>query len=127
MPFVVPVATAQSSPASPCHSILVSGQLASAEHFENAIGGDLIFGINPEHLGPDGKLDGWTIELVPSREPKHDYIYPVNPPLRFNGLQTLGPSYGDDTKASLSHLHEMRFLLNQPDYDRLWPLVTNAL
>ena len=57
----------------------------------------------------------------------NDYIYPVNPPLRFNGLETLGPGYGDDVKASLGHPHEMRFLLDAADYDRLWPLVTNAL
>ena len=57
----------------------------------------------------------------------HDFIYPVNPHMRFNGLQILGPSYGDDTKASLAHPHEMRFLLDRADYDRISPLLTNAL
>jgi hypothetical protein len=51
----------------------------------------------------------------------------VNPPLRFNGLQTLGPGYGDDAKASLAHPHQMFFLLNRADYDRIWPFVNNAL
>jgi len=51
----------------------------------------------------------------------------VNPPLRFNGSQILGPSYGDDTKTSLAHLRQMRFLLSAAEYDRIWPLVTNAL
>jgi hypothetical protein len=47
--------------------------------------------------------------------------------LRFNGLQILGPSYGEDTKTSLAHPHEMRFLLDRADYDRISPLLTNAL
>jgi hypothetical protein len=86
-----------------------------------------VFKLEPETLGPHGDLHGWQVSLAPSREPDRDYIYPVNPPLRFNGLQTLGPSYGDDTKTSLAHPHEMFFLLDRADYDRLWPLLTNAL
>ena len=56
-----------------------------------------------------------------------DYIYPVNPPLRFNGEQILGPSYGDDTKKSLGHPCELFFLLSSDDYDRIMPLATNVL
>jgi hypothetical protein len=110
-----------------CHSITLTGELQSGHHFEKAIGGNLIFRLDPERLGPEGELNGWQISLVSSREPQHDYIYPVNPPLRFNGLQILGPSYGDDTRKSLAHPHEMRFLLYRADYDRIWPLLTNAL
>ena len=120
-------AAGQSSAAMPCHSIVLSAELSSGNRFERAIGGSLVFHVDPERLGPKGELDGWRITLVPVREPDHDYIYPVNPPLRFNGLQTLGPSYGDDTKGSLGHPHEMRFLLYPTDYDRISPLMTNAL
>jgi hypothetical protein len=92
-----------SSPA--CNSVVVSSELAASQTFERAIGGDLIFQIRPEKLGPNGEFDGWTVALHPKSSPEDDYIYPVNPPIRFNGLQTLGPAYGEDAKASLGHAH----------------------
>jgi hypothetical protein len=110
-----------------CHLIVLAGELQSGNHFEKAIGGNLVFRLEPELLGPKGEIHGWRISLVSSRAPEHDYIYPVNPPLRFNGLQMLGPSYGDDTKTSLVHPHEMRFLLDRAGYNRISPLLTNAL
>jgi hypothetical protein len=110
-----------------CHSITLAGELQSGNRFEKTIGGELVFRLEPERLGPEGEVHGWRISLISSHEPDHDYIYPVNPPLRFNGLQILGPSDGDDTKASLAHAHEMRFLLDRADYDRISPLLTNAL
>ena len=110
-----------------CHKIALKGELASGDRFEKPIGGGLVFRLDPERLGPDGKLNGWGITLVPSRGSDKDQIYPVTPPLRFNGTQTLGPSYGEDAKTSLQRPHEMRFLLNQQDYERIWPLLTNAL
>jgi hypothetical protein len=113
--------------ATSCHSIKLTGELQAGDHFERVIGGDLVLRLEPEILGPHGDLHGWQISLAPSHEPDRDYIYPVNPPLRFNGLQTLGPGYGDDTKTSLANPHEMRFLLDRADYDRIWPLLTNAL
>jgi hypothetical protein len=113
--------------ATSCHSIMLTGQLQAGDHFEKVIGADLVFKLEPETLGPHGELHGWQVSLAPSHEPDRDYIYPVNPPLRFSGLQTLGPGYGDDTKTSLAHPHEMFFLLDRADYDRLWPLLNNAL
>jgi len=95
--------------------------------FEHAIGGGLISRLRPEKLGPDSSLDGWTIELFPQTSPQHDYIYPVNPPIRFNGLQTLGATYGDDATTSLGHPHQMRFLLDANVYERIQPLLTAAL
>jgi hypothetical protein len=114
-------------PMAACHSIMLTGELHSGEHFEKVIGGELVFRLEPERLGPAGELHGWRISLASSHEPDRDYIYPVNPPLRFNGLQTLGPGYGDDTKTSLGHPHEMRFLLDRADYHRISPLLTDAL
>src|SRR6266851_1874319 len=114
-------------PMAACHSITLTGELQSGDRFEKVIGGELVFRLEPERLGRDGELHGWRISLAPLHEPDRDYIYPVNPPLRFNGLQILGPSYGDDTKTSLAHPQEMRFLLDRADYDRIWPLLTNLL
>jgi hypothetical protein len=85
-------------PMAACHSITLTGELQSGDRFEKVIGGELVFRLEPERLGRDGELHGWRIGLAPLHEPDRDYIYPVNPPLRFNGLQILGPSYGDDTK-----------------------------
>jgi len=88
--------------ATSCHSIVLTGELQAGDLFEKVIGGDLVIRLEPEILGPHGDLHGWQISLAPSHEPDRDYIYPVNPPLRFNGLQTLGPGYGDDTKTAMA-------------------------
>ena len=123
---VASVAAQSASSTGACRRIVVTGKLSPGDRFERTIGGGLIFRLDPEALGPDGKVNGWRITLGP-RGNSDDYIYPVNPPLRFNGVQTLGASYGDDTKTSLGHPHEMRFLLDAADYKRIWPLLTNAL
>ena len=68
---------------------------------------------------------GWTFSLEDAEG--RDYIYPVNPPLRFNPSQYLGRAYGESARQSLSSTRELRFLLNKADYERFWPLVTNAL
>jgi len=68
---------------------------------------------------------GWVFSL---KDPSgRDYIYPVNPALRFNGSQTLGAGYGDTAKQSLSHGRELRFLLDQSDYEAFEPYVDHAL
>jgi len=105
--------------------MVLTGELQAGDHFEKVIGRELVFRLEP--LGRDGDLHGWQISLAPSHDPDSDYIYPINPPLRFNGLQTLGPGYSDDTKTSLANPHKMRFLLDRADYDRIWPLLENAL
>jgi hypothetical protein len=107
--------------------VSISSELIAGQPFERAIGGDLVFQIRPEKLGPNGELDGWTVALHSKSSPEDDYIYPVNPPIRFNGLQTLGPAYGEDAKASLGHSRRMRFLLKRKDYERIEPLLNAAL
>jgi len=68
---------------------------------------------------------GWMFSL---EDPAgHDFIYPVNPPLRFNPSQTLGCGYGQTARESLKINRELRFLLNEYDYERFDPLVKNAL
>lgn len=113
--------------AQPCHSVLLSTELVAGQPFEREIGSGLLFRIKPEKLGRDGKFYGWTINLVPQSSPNDDYIYPATPPLRLNGVQTLGASYGDDAKTSLGHPHQMRFLLDAKAYQRIQPLLTGAL
>jgi hypothetical protein len=110
-----------------CHAAAFTVTVAANDRVEKTIGSGLTFRLEPQALGPDGGATGWQMTIVPSRSPTEDYIHPVNPPLRFNGVQIFGPSYGDDVEASLSHVHEVRFLLRAADYDRIAPLLTNAL
>jgi hypothetical protein len=110
-----------------CHSVTFNGQLSAGEIMEKAIGRDLVFLRAPDHLGPKGELNGWSMTVATAKAPQDDYIYPASPPLRFNPVQTFGPSYGQSTKASLTYAHEVRFLLNRTDYDCLCPLLTRAL
>lgn len=110
-----------------CRSFAFTGELAAKESFERVIGNGLTFQLKPTGLGAKGQLDGWEIYIVRPEKAEEDFIYPVNIPLRFNGVQILGASYNDDAKASLGRPHEMWFLLNKADYDRLWPAVEHAL
>ena len=111
----------------PCNAIVVDGELSAGERFWKSINKDLEFRIDPHQIGPTGNISSWEISLVRTDDATRDYIYPVNPPMRFNPLQILGPAYGEDTQESLSHPHLMRYLLSAKDYDRLWPFVTNVL
>jgi hypothetical protein len=119
--------TVETAPRLGCHSISFESELSAGQRFEKAINKQLIFRVDPYRLVPQGDINSWEISLVRSDDPTRDYIYPVNPPLRFNGVQVLGPAYGADTATALASPHRMRFLLSRKDDERLWPLVTNAL
>ena len=67
----------QSSPLKTCHSVVLTGRLSAGGRYEEAIGEDLVFRLDPERLGPNGQLNGWNISLVASRDENHDYIYPA--------------------------------------------------
>jgi hypothetical protein len=110
-----------------CHAATFAVEVEAGARFEQPLGEGLTFRLEPEQLGPDGHDDGWHMTVVAAGSPSDDYIYPVNPPLRFNGTQIFGPSYGDDVKTALSRAHEVRFLLRREDDERLAPLLTNAL
>lgn len=112
---------------SACRAFTLTGELAAKASFERAIGGGLSLQVKPAGLGSKGELDGWEIYILRAEDPEHDYIYPVNLPLRFNGMQILGASYNDDTKVSLGHPHGMWFLLNKADYDKMSSAVDHAL
>jgi hypothetical protein len=112
---------------SACHSFELTSELAAEKSFERAIGNGLRFQIAADKLDAKGNFNGWDIFIAHLDAPDQEYIYPVNPPLRFNGLQIMGSGYGDDARTSLGHPHEMWFLLNKADYDQLWPAVEHVL
>jgi hypothetical protein len=110
-----------------CRSVRFPVNVAAEQRFEKTIGADLVFRLVPVGGGPKGQLDGWQMSITSPRATDADYIYPVNPPLRFNASQIFGAAYGMTVKESLATARRLRFLLRREDYDRLWPLVTNAL
>jgi len=75
--LTTPIST-WSSPA--CDSVSISSELVAGQIFERALGGDLVFQIRPQKLGPNGEFDGWTVALHSKSFPEDDYIYPVNLP-----------------------------------------------
>jgi hypothetical protein len=104
-----------------CQSVSFKVTLHTNDNFERELGGGLLFRVRSE------KDSGWFVDVVPAEANTKDYVYPVNLPLRFNPNQTLGPGYGETVKSSLSHPHEMYFLLDRSDYDRIYELVGNVL
>lgn len=101
-----------------CIAVAISFSLNTADSFQQPIS-NLTFKMQPL------KSTGWAYSLNDAKG--RDFIYPVNPALRFNGSQMLGAGYGDTAKQSLSHGRELRFLLNESDYDAFWPFVEHAL
>jgi hypothetical protein len=101
-----------------CTSVALSFVLQAGDNPQKPIG-DLTFKFEPL------KSTGWIFSFVDAKD--RDFIYPVNPPLRFNGSQTLGAGYGETAKQSLSYGRELHFLLNGSDYDAFWPVVEQAL
>ncbi|MGA7401429.1 MAG: hypothetical protein WBW38_15495 [Candidatus Sulfotelmatobacter sp.] len=110
---------AQSAPE--CQFVSFKVHLNAGDNFERELGGGLLFRVRSQ------KDPGWFLDIVPAEENTKDYIYPVNLPLRFNGNQTFGPGFGETVKSSLAHPHEMYFLLNRRDYDRVFSLIGNVL
>ena len=109
--------TSQSAPR--CGSVTLTITLKAGEAFQRRING-LTF-----RLKPMEENWGWIFTL--ENGAGRDFVYPVNPPLRFNGSQILGRGYGDSTRDSLKRDRELRFLLNQADYERFEPILNHAL
>src|SRR5690242_8981788 len=75
---------AQASPETAmCVSASFAAELEVYDNFEEEIGDGLVFQLKA------GKEPGWFIDVVPAKSPNNDYVYPVNPPLRFNPTQML--------------------------------------
>lgn len=103
-----------------CQIVSFKVTVNANDNYERELGGGLLFRVRSQK-------EGWFVDIVPAEENTKDYIYPVNLPLRFNGNQTFGPGDGETVKTSLSHPHEMNFLLDRSDYDRISALVGNVL
>lgn len=101
-----------------CTSVAISIALKAGESLRQPIN-DLTLKLQPM------ASTGWIFSLVDTKD--RDFIYPVNPALRFNGSQTLGAGYGVTAKQSLSYGRELRFLLSGSEYDVFWPYVEHAL
>jgi hypothetical protein len=110
---------AQRSPS--CQIVSFKVALNANDNYERELGGGLLFRVRSQ------KEPGWFIDIVPAEEITKDYVYPVNLPLRFNANQTLGPGYGETVQSSLSHAHEMNFLLDRADYERISALIPKVL
>lgn len=111
-------ALAQRTPS--CQMVSFKVVVNAKNDYEREMGGGLLLRLTEEG-------SGWFVDIVPAEEVTKDYIYPVNLPLRFNPNQTLGPGYGESVQSSLSHVHEMNFLLDRPDYERISALMDNVL
>jgi hypothetical protein len=118
---LVASAKVRAQSASACQSVSFKVALNAGDNFERELGAGLLFRVRSQ------KEPGWFLDIVPAEANTQDYIYPVNLPLRLNGNQTLGPGYGETVMSSLAHPHEMRFLLNRSDYDRVSGLIKNVL
>ena len=118
--FAAVVTQAESLPQ--CHSVSFKVAIEAYDESEQPFGGNLLFRVR------SGSEPGWFFDIVPADATANDYIYPVNLPLRFNANQYVGSAvYGDSVKSSLSHPHEMRFLLDRTDFDHVSSLIGNVL
>jgi hypothetical protein len=105
-----------------CNAVSFAARLNVGESFAQKVD-DLEFKIRPTH--DKGFCDGWTFSL--DDPDGHDFIYPVNMPLRFNPSQFLGCSYGLTARQGLEMKRSLRFILTEGDYLLLDPLMRNAL
>jgi hypothetical protein len=105
-----------------CSAVSFTAKLDAGNSFAQKVG-NLEFKIRAAH----GKAlcNGWTFTLEDADG--HDFIYPVNFPLRFNPSQLLGCSYGLTARQGLEMKRRMRFILTERDYLRLDPLMKDAL
>jgi hypothetical protein len=119
--FIFAAIGVRAQPPFACQSVSFKAALEARGDFERELGGGLLFRVKSR------KEPGWLVDIVPAEEAKNDYVYPVNPPLRFNPNQTLGPGYGESVESSLGHPHVMNFLLNRSDYEKISGLIDNVL
>jgi hypothetical protein len=120
--LIMPVSTlAQRNPTPSCQIVSFKVVVDANNNYERELGGGLLFRVRSQ------KDQGWFVDIVPAEENTKDYIYPVNLPLQLNPNQTLGPGNGETIQSSLSHAHDMNFLLDRSDYDRISALVPGVL
>jgi hypothetical protein len=121
--FVGMTSVQKSQNAQHCSVVTIKFFLKMGESFQQKIGNDLMFSVRADTSRE--RPDGWTFSI--DNADGHDFIAPVNPPLRFNPSQNLGAGYGLTAKDSLKHNRELHFLINDSDYELLAPLWRDAL
>jgi hypothetical protein len=119
--FLLAPISARKQPSFACQSVSFKVALNASNDFQRELGEGLLFRVMSE------KQPAWFVDIVPAEEITKDYVYPVNPPLRFNPLQTLGPSSSETIQSSLAFSHAMKFLLKRSDYGRVSGLIGNVL
>ncbi len=105
-----------------CSAVSFTAKLDAGKSFAQKVG-DLEFKIRANH--DKALCGGWTFTLEDAGG--HDFIYPVNFPLRFNPSQLLGCSYGLTVRQGLEMKRSLRFILTERDYLQLDPLMKDAL
>jgi len=109
-------ASAKSAEPFPCRAVSFVANVTDGVAFERRISPDLVL-----------RLVDWRVTLTPTGAPDVDYIYPVNPPIRFNPMQDFGAGYGLSAKQSMQMPRELRFVTGKKDYDRIDPKLIGAL
>jgi len=116
--------SAQQQRQTECREVTLNISLKAGQSYQQPVGGNLMLTVRAN--GSLKPPNGWTFSLYDSAG--HDYIAPVNLPLRFNPLQILGPGYGLTARESLKmDRGEMQFILSESDYKRIEQLWRYAL
>jgi len=105
-----------------CNVVSFTASLEAGHSFNQKVGG-LEFKLRATN---DKRLcNGWWFSLEDAGG--HDFIYPLNLPLRFNPSQFLGCSYGLTVRQGLEMKRSLQFILTEEDYARLGPRMSDAL
>jgi hypothetical protein len=113
----------ESRSAQQCPAVTISFSLKAGESFQQEIGNDLVFLVRADTSRE--RPNGWALSI--DNAAGRDVIAPVNPPIRFNPSQILGPGYGLTAKDSLKNDRELHFLISDSDYEFVAPLWQDAL
>jgi hypothetical protein len=104
-----------------CQCAAFEGRVQGGEAYSHPLGGGLVF-----HLRPQEMNQGWQIVISPEGS-QQDWAYPVNPPLRSANAQAMMSGWGEGVRARLGYPHQVRFLLQKADYERMSQRVSDAL
>jgi hypothetical protein len=105
----------------PCRRAVFEARVRGGEAYSRLLGGGLVF-----HLQPQSGNQGWKIVVSPEGS-QEDWAYPVNPPLRSANAQAMMTGWGESVRARLGYSHQVYFLLEKADYERMFQLVSDAL
>ena len=120
--FIAMIPVPQKQRAQQCNAVTIKFSLKEGESFQQEIG-NLTFNVRADTSRD--LPNGWTFSL--DNADGHDFIAPVNLPLRFNPSQILGPGYSMTARDSLKWNRELPFLINDSDYEFVVPLWHDAL